>query len=267
MRRGRTVQGPYSSEDVRSYLLLGRLRLSDRVSHDAHTWQPLTQCPELIPDAMRDLASESGRARFEAARRAIDERAQDRDALPPDAVERRAAPARVWWWRPGTASLLATVVVVAVVLAGIGYSRDFKGGMHAEVSCGAAAGAGAVWSGCIKDGIAVAQGTDLTELRAVNASLRSAELAGADLRGARLEFADLSQAHLTGADLEQAVLRGADLRGADLATANLTRADLRYADLRSADLDGVNLQGARLGRALWPDGVACAPNSVGRCRR
>lgn len=74
VRRGSAVQGPYSRDQLRRYILLGRVRLTDRVSEDGARWFRLTQCLELIPEEMHDLGSEEGLARYEAARRALDER-------------------------------------------------------------------------------------------------------------------------------------------------------------------------------------------------
>ena len=265
VRRGVTVQGPYREEDVRRYLLLGRLRLSDRVSADAHCWQPLTQRAELIPEEMRDLESEAGRANFEAARRAVDERARDRDVVEPAIPAAAPASRLMRLRRHGYVATLAIVFAV-VALAGIGYYRDFDAGAGETIDCAAVPARGVVWSGCVKDGIVIGPAV-LAGLQAINASLRGAGLNGADLRDARLDYADLSLARLSGADLEDAVLRGADLAGADLTDADLAGADLRFADLRSARIDGARLEGAMLDRALWVDGRACGPDSIGRCRR
>ena len=67
VRRGSAVQGPYASRQIARYLLLGRIRQTDRVSVDGELWQGLAEVPHLIPDEMKDLESEEGRARFLAA--------------------------------------------------------------------------------------------------------------------------------------------------------------------------------------------------------
>ena len=53
--KGKRVLGPFSDEEVRRFLLLGRIRNSDRVSLDGELWEPLTQVPQLIPDELLDL--------------------------------------------------------------------------------------------------------------------------------------------------------------------------------------------------------------------
>lgn len=274
VRRSGTVQGPFAAERIRRYLLLGRLRLSDRVSVDGASWQPVTQWPQLIPEEMRDLGTEAGRARFEQARRAADERSVDREAAAPEAsadptltdIPRRATA------RPGRAPrrpalvLLAFggLVALAVTLIAVGYYRDFeREGVRAADCSGADS---RVWNGCVKDGMKLEPGVVLADLQAINASLRDARLVGVDLTGARLDYVELSGSRLERADLRGAVLRGADLRGADLRQADLRRADLRHADLRGARIDGARLEGAMLGNALWLDGHGCAPGSVGQCR-
>ncbi|MDX1608817.1 MAG: hypothetical protein R3225_01710 [Halofilum sp. (in: g-proteobacteria)] len=80
VRRGSSVQGPYSLDQMHRHLMLGRVRLTDRVSEDGQRWVRVTQCPFLIPEGMRDLGTEEGLARYEEARRAIDEREPEEDA-------------------------------------------------------------------------------------------------------------------------------------------------------------------------------------------
>ena len=260
VRRSTTVQGPYSAGVIQRYLLLGRLRLSDRVSADGRCWMPLTQRPELIPDEMRDLGTDEGRARFEAARRAVDERSADRE----EPASTAPPPGRLRGKR-GSIMALTGFAAVVVLLIGIGWYRDFDDGLMEQADCTAAAGVDVVWSGCVKDGVIVARGTTLQGLRALNASLRDARLGGVDLSGARLDYADLTRASLADTDLSGAVLRGATLSRADLRGADLSEADLRNADLRDARIDGAVFDGALLGNALWVDGHACAPDAVGVC--
>ena len=260
VRRSTAVQGPHSASVIQRYLLLGRLRLSDRVSTDGRCWTPLTQCPELIPDEMRDLGTDEGRARFEAARRAVDERSADRE----EPASTAPLPGHV---RGKRASIIALTGLAAVVvlLVGIGWYRDFDNGLIQQADCTAAASADVVWSGCVKDGVIIAHGTTLKGLRALNASLRDARLPGVDLSGARLDYADLTRASLTDSDLGGAVLRGTTLSRADLRGADLSDADLRNADLRDARIEGAVFDGALLGNALWIDGHACEPDAVGVC--
>jgi prepilin-type processing-associated H-X9-DG protein len=260
LRRSTTVQGPYSASVIQRYLLLGRLRLSDRVSADGRCWMPLTQRPELIPDEMRDLGTDEGRARFEAARRAADERSIDREESAPSLPGGGRSRSR-----RGSVVALAGLAVVVIVLVGIGWYRDFDNGLMEQADCTAAASAGVVWSGCVKDGVIVAGGTTLEGSRALNASLRDARLGDVNLSGARLDYADLTRASLADTDLSGAVLRGATLSRADLRGADLSEADLRNADLRDARIDGAVFDGALLGNALWVDGHACAPDAVGVC--
>ena len=80
VRRGSAVQGPYASRQIARYLLLGRIRQTDRVSIDGEMWQGLSEVPHLIPDEMKDLDSEEGRARFLAAHLRADERGGERAA-------------------------------------------------------------------------------------------------------------------------------------------------------------------------------------------
>ncbi len=74
VQKGARVQGPYSANEVGRFLLLGRVRNSDRVSRDGELWEPVTQVPELIPDELLDLNTEQGWDRFITARENVNER-------------------------------------------------------------------------------------------------------------------------------------------------------------------------------------------------
>lgn len=268
VRRGSSIQGPYDADQIHRYLLLGRVRLTDRISLDGENWQALTQRGELIPEEMRDLESEEGRARFEAARLAVDERGRDPAVDEPVAGGQRAEDSpgagQVSRW---SRTRFAALAVIALGLALAGYYMEFPDGASIDPDCGAAPAPAVDWSYCVKDGLEVDPGTDLSSLRALNASLRDARLAGGSLRSAGLAYADLAGADLHGADLGEADLRGAILRGADLRDARFTGADLTYADLRGADIAGAELEGADFGYAVWVDGRPCPPDSIGGCGR
>ena len=52
VRRGNRVQGPFLTNELGRFLLLGRLRNTDRVSCDGELWEPVTQVPELITEEL-----------------------------------------------------------------------------------------------------------------------------------------------------------------------------------------------------------------------
>ena len=74
VQKGARVLGPFSAEEVGRFLLLGRVRNTDRVSRDGELWEPVTQVPELVPEELLDLDGTPGWARFLAARNEQDER-------------------------------------------------------------------------------------------------------------------------------------------------------------------------------------------------
>jgi hypothetical protein len=269
VRRGPTIKGPYDVATLRRYLLLGRVRVTDRVSANGYTWQPLTQRGELIPQEMRDLGSPEGRARFEAARSAVDERSGSDDGDDGDDG---------WRWPPrrrqtdaasriaGVRILLSGLAVTAVaVLVAIGYQDVWLHGPAGPPDCSAEAAAGINWSYCTKDAITVSPRRDLSSLRAVNASMRNAGLAEAVLRDATLAYADLTGADLRGAILEGADLEGAVLREADLRDASLRGARLNHADLRNARIEGADFGGADLNSVVWPDDFPCHQVAIDAC--
>ncbi|MFK8083269.1 MAG: DUF4339 domain-containing protein [Granulosicoccus sp.] len=74
VQKGSRVQGPFSTNEVGRFLLLGRVRNTDRVSRDGELWEPVTQVPELIPEELLNLQSDEGWNQFLTARSATDER-------------------------------------------------------------------------------------------------------------------------------------------------------------------------------------------------
>ena len=76
VQKGSRVQGPYTAHEVGRYLLLGRVRNTDRVSRDGELWEPVTQVPELIPEELLDLNTDVGFKRFVEVRAEQDQRAE-----------------------------------------------------------------------------------------------------------------------------------------------------------------------------------------------
>jgi hypothetical protein len=78
IQKGARIQGPFSTNEVGRFLLLGRVRNTDRVSRDGELWEPVTQVPELIPEELLDLDTDHGWNRFLGARAVEDERREQR---------------------------------------------------------------------------------------------------------------------------------------------------------------------------------------------
>jgi len=74
VQKGARVQGPFSATEVGRFLLLGRVRNTDRVSRDGELWEPVTQVPELIPEELLNLQSDEGWNQFLHARESVNER-------------------------------------------------------------------------------------------------------------------------------------------------------------------------------------------------
>lgn len=124
VRRGSRILGPYSIEDLERYILLGRVRLSDQLSPDGNTWVRLSDRPDWLPAAMRDLDTPEGRARFEVARQSVDER--EREAGEHSHGRRlkdtSARSSSAMMWMAG-----ASVLIVAAVLLILGWRLDLGG--------------------------------------------------------------------------------------------------------------------------------------------
>lgn len=89
VQKGARVQGPYSANEIGRFLLLGRVRNSDRVSRDGELWEPVTQVPELIPDELLDLNTDQGWDRFITKRESVDQREASNQSHPLDGKNRR----------------------------------------------------------------------------------------------------------------------------------------------------------------------------------
>lgn len=283
---GRIV-GPYPPSQVREWLRDGSITPQWEISLDERDWlsieashqfrneqsqgAPIAGVETLVWRKERERArqrwlKEEGRVdaaqsqnadRAERARQAL-----ERDHARTEELIQKESGRRPSWG-------LALIGLLLLIVAGYGVWRwqqedlgaSIGKGLHLQTGadCMASPGDQVLWTGCDKTGARLAE-----------QSLRRARLEGARLDGAILAGADLSDAVLRGAslrnaDLSGAVLTGTDLGGADLTGANLSRANMGYAALRGARLEGVRLDGARLGRAIWPDGHACAVDAVGSC--
>ena len=88
VQKGSRVQGPFSTDEVGRFLLLGRVRNTDRVSRDGELWEPVTQVPELIPEELLNLQSDDGWNQFLQVRKIEDERKVEETVV----TERREQP-------------------------------------------------------------------------------------------------------------------------------------------------------------------------------
>lgn len=292
VRRGSAVQGPYASRQIARYLLLGRIRQTDRVSVDGELWQGLADVPHLIPEEMKDLESEEGRARFFAAHLRADERGGERSGSEVEVTmpgwvghkERRhgsvvdeydyvrqLATRYVDLRSRGSdlhPVLVSGAAIILLVTAGLLVSVLYDSGRARLTGsqCEAQPHAKVNWSYCVKDQLSLRQ----ADLR--GAILRFASMQETDLSFARLGGADLSYSKFSGANLDQASLPSAKLIGAALDNASLVSSDLAGADLNQANLIGADLRGAdlrdaRLDGAVWVNGRVCGNGSIGRCRQ
>ena len=286
------IKGPFPSGLVSSYVLLGRVLLTDEVSVDREIWRPVKEVAELIPEILTGDASDHvTQERLDAARRWADERlARDRRADQPPNPElqsrragerRQTEPAVVVQHRVaktkrsteekdlkaspsprGYGMFMAIGGIGLLVLAFIFMPRDET--QNTLRDCLSAAQPKVDWSRCKMEGVqldrANLQGAQLRETILNGASLQQANLKDADLSYAELNFSNLRLADVSGA-----LLLGASLRGANLVNANLRGANLSYADFSGADLSSANLEGAILDNAIWIDESRCAPRSLGRC--
>jgi len=276
VRRENRIQGPFPTGQISQCLLIGRFRLTDEVSVDRDTWQPIRSRPDLIPDVLKgDPNDPEFQERLQAARRWADERRpahgpSEGDQRAPEDIQTleyrqtRESVYRRLSRRKEVAALQVLVVlaiVVALVWAGFRFMPREK---PAEPRCDAAPAPGIDWHNCRLSGLHALR-ADLHDGRLDSAQLVGANLFASRFDGARLDYADLSVANLSFASFRGASLKGTTLRQADLTSADFRNANLAYANLTGAKIDGARFEGAVLDHAIWTDGRTCLPGSVGKC--
>lgn len=288
-RRYGRVRGPFPQQQITHYILLGRIRADDELSTDQENWVLVESLPHLIPEVMKNIASEEDRHRLHLARLRADERrgGDRRTERMENAAEecrregdrrqeedsailrhrelRRSLLDAARTERPTPCGPMCRRLLVAVILLAILFVVFTPDAPVSNVDCDAAPAPAVNWSNCRSPGL-IAEHADLSGAQARNMDLTGARLVGVLLPRSDLAYSLLNLADLRRADLSNARLIGAGLRGADLRGVRFTGADLSYADLREARLDGADLTGARLDNSIWSDGRTCRPGSVGVCR-
>lgn len=272
---GKTV-GPYPPPRVEELLRAGEVTELWEISLDGHDWLPLGESGHFSsaeagsrrePDGKQPAWYEERQRARERWRGDGDDELVAHDTRLDEArrhslgVDQQRTEQLIVAERTRRPSFLIGLLAL-LALAGIGVSiwlgqseAPIKASLNQAVNCAAVAGEGVNWSACDKRGVALAGAM----LR--NARLDKTRLEDARMAGAVLEYASAKRANLRNADLRGAKLTAADLSGADLSGADLAGANLRY-----AVLDGAGLSGTRLDNAVWSDGRACAPGSVGGCQ-
>jgi len=77
-RRDGVVRGPYTTEQVTRYILLGRIRLEDELSNDRMKWASVVEFASLLPGEISSLDSWPDYRRLIEARLQVDERHGER---------------------------------------------------------------------------------------------------------------------------------------------------------------------------------------------
>ena len=77
-RREGVVRGPFSADEITRYLLLGRIRLADELSHDKTVWTPVNDFSGMLPPEVTKLESWDDYQKLVEARFQVDERKAER---------------------------------------------------------------------------------------------------------------------------------------------------------------------------------------------
>lgn len=284
------TQGPFPLAQLIQYVELGRLKPNDLVSPDGIHWKTVAQTEQFdaalavyvqnhAPSPASDNEINWEHERALARVRWEDERMHE-GLLPSDKGDTRekelesivnlrrrhhetvALYQQAQAIRPKLRYALVTLGLVSSIAFLLWHAHQSASpipSLVGQTNCAAPPAAAVAWQGCDK------RSAKLAGVNLKGARLDRAHLDAADLRQADLSYANLNGASLRGANLSGALLIGADLKGADLTGADLSAAVLEYATLAGALMTGARLAGTRLGKAVWPDGRVCAPQSVDAC--
>lgn len=77
-RRSGVIRGPFGSDEITRYLILGRIRMNDELSEDRLTWVALNDCADLLPGELQNLSSWDDYQQLVIARMKVDERRGER---------------------------------------------------------------------------------------------------------------------------------------------------------------------------------------------
>ena len=77
-RRGGVIRGPFGSDEITRYLILGRIRMDDELSENRLTWATVGRCLDLLPDELQNLSSWDDYQQMVIARMKVDERKGER---------------------------------------------------------------------------------------------------------------------------------------------------------------------------------------------
>lgn len=277
MRTGK-VQGPFSYNILLKLGRLGRLKPTDKLSHDQEKWRKAASYPALFPSEStpiqlkddersgldrRDELNQTNETVGEHQRQKVDRRSQEA----PETIERRKMRTKLLEAINKSHTKdhfpLATIIIAVIVVISLAVMFT-PSDEPVDIDCNAPADVGVVWDNCRLSNLSLVEG----ELN--GASIKNADLSGGNFTSARMvkvdfSFSNLNKANFQSANLNNAVLVGVDMQSANLYSVSLRESDLSYADLRGANLKNADLTNALFSKTIWTDGKICAAGSVGEC--
>ncbi len=284
VRRNGDVRGPFPSNTIAQFLLVGRLHKFDEVSEDKQVWLAVNDVEALAADLVKaDMTDPVTQSNLNAGKQGENKRSSEEprhDDVPEhqeqsEAIEtvdeyarrqaKMAERSAVAEQKAKRQNVIMVAILVLVSVAMLGFLLIYNPGEEVTgIDCTAAPASGVNWNNCDLQG-ADLNAADLSQSHIRNANLSSASLFRANLQGVDLAYSNLGLTNLRQADMRGASLVGSNFRNSDMRGADLAGADLSYADLQHAQLVGVNFEGAKLDKAIWIDGQYCAEGSVGGC--
>jgi len=278
-RRGDTIRGPFPSKQITRHVLLGRLKITDKVSIDQINWKPISEFPEIIPTEVSVNSDDpQARERLKLARYREDERLSDdrrADKRSSDAGDKRSSSNRrktepmdvqlhrevkTEVFKEGKKSESFIVLGVSIFfLAGLVAAGYFVKSKPVEVKfvrlCNTIPKPGVDWQNCKMEG-SVFNKANLkkSRLRNVNltgSSIKSTNLSDSDLSYGNFSLVNFKFSNFNNSNLLGSVFRKANLSHTTMLNSNLSfsilqDADLSYADLKNAILTNADLSGATI---------------------
>jgi len=284
IRKNNKITGPFPVGQISQLLVVGRLSVSDEISHDKDQWVDISSVPNIIPDVLNAEGDSDQNERLAAARRWADERREERRELNTktpsrqthgrrsneslEEIEyrnRRESIYRSFREKPKRSFFAATIflLIVAVLVGGAFNYAPLM--LVDEPDCSALPTIGVNWRNCNKSEY-VAIRKDLSQANLHSTILRGANMFASKFSLSRMDYSNFSNANVSYANFTRANLKGASFKDSDLRHANFTSANLTYVDFTNASIDNVIFSKADLSNAIWIDGRKCLVKSIGFCR-
>jgi len=268
-RRGNTIRGPFPSKQITRHVLLGRLKVTDKVSSDQINWKTIADFPEIIPEEIaRNSDNPQAQERLKLARYREDERLSDdrrtnsrvsdshekgkssnrRQSEPYDVKKHRIVKTEILKEGRKTESYLGlgvSIIIFIVIVVAVNFIESPPIEVNFVKQCNSTPKPAVDWRDCNMEG-AVIDEANLRSAQMRNANLTGSSIMNTDLSESDLAYGNFSLVNFKFSNFRNTNLFGSTLRKTNLSNTNMLNANLSFSILQDANLSYANLQNANL---------------------